>query len=354
MYLFVNEQKENPNRRLKTLPEDFKNLPPYETHLFTSLYSEIQNVNFSQKEDTLFAADAGSRHTEAIRFKDIPRHIAYKAVHRLNTTAASYFNFENLRKRFAVESTESFFAFLGDIPIHIVTDVPFDELPNKKLLTLCEDFFLHVQSELEQYDNPFVGTEFRLVQFSDMFSFDDEKGKISFTKEKMIFIDETKPDTHENAALEKELSQVPWYAVDSFWGTEEERNLIAFIKNHESNLLEKYDAFQLLRNEEVYKIFDFKTGRGFQPDFLLFLHAKKNDEHTYFQVFIEPKGKHLAGDDNDGWKEHFLEEISRRYGLEHIVMEKSAGYVLIGLPFFNANDTAIKEKFERQFADCVE
>ena len=36
----------------------------------------------------------------------------------------------------------------------------------------------------------------------------------------------------------------------------------------------------------VYKIFDFDTGEGFQPDFLLLLKSKEGNS-AYIQVFIE-------------------------------------------------------------------
>lgn len=221
-------------------------------------------------------------------------------------------------------------------------------------MSLCEDFLVnHIQKELESYDKPFIGTDFHLVKFSDLFTLDEEKGKISFIKEKMILMDDSNSETLENKNLEAELKNTNWYMLDSFWGTSEERKLIEFIKNHESNLEEKYDSFQLLRNEEVYKIFDFDTGRGFQPDFLLLLHGKQDEQNAYYQVFIEPKGKHLSGDDNDGWKEKFLEKISERYGLEHIVMEKENGYILIGLPFFNNEDKIMRKNFEGAFQKIV-
>lgn len=349
MYLFVNEQKENPERRLKTLPEDFKNLPAFESKILTSIYSEVQSVDFSKKEDERYVAESDALSTLTKSFAEIPLHIRQKAFHRLNTNPESYFSFENLRKHFSVESADDFFEFIKEVKISITSDVGFEEIPNKKLLSLCEDFLLYVQSELESYDKPFIGTDFHLVKFSDLFSLDEEKGKISFTKEKMIMMDDSDSDIQENSRLEKELQNTEWYMLDSFWGTSEERNLIEFIKSHESNLKEKYDSFQLLRNEEVYKIFDFDTGRGFQPDFLLLLHGKHNEQNAYYQVFIEPKGKHLAGDDNDGWKEDFMEKITEKYGSEHIVMEKTDGYILVGLPFFNCEDDSMKKKFEESF-----
>ena len=349
MYLFVNEQKENPDRRLKTLPEDFKNLAAFEAKVLTTLYSEVQSVDFSKKEDERYIADSGTLSTSVKTFSDIPLHIRQKAFHRLNTNPESYFCFENLRKRFSVESADDFFDFIKELKILITSDVQFEEIPNKKLLSLCEDFLLYIQRELETYDKPFIGTDFHLVKFSDLFTLDEEKGKISFTKEKMILMEDSDSETQENKSLEAELKNTEWYMLDSFWGTSEERKLIEFIKNHETNLKEKYDSFQLLRNEEVYKIFDFDTGRGFQPDFLLLLHGKNGGQNAYYQVFIEPKGAHLKGEDNDGWKENFLQEITNRYGFEKIVMEKLNGYVLIGLLFFNSQDYAMKAKFEECF-----
>lgn len=159
MYLFVNEQKENPHRRLKTLPEDFKNLPAFEKKVIIGVYSEVQSVDFSKKEDELYVAEVGTLSTTPVSFSEIPLHIRQKAFHRLNTNPASYFCFENLRKRFSVESADDFFDFIKELNISITSDVQFEEIPNKKLLSLCEDFLLNVQRELETYDKTFIGTD---------------------------------------------------------------------------------------------------------------------------------------------------------------------------------------------------
>ncbi len=60
MYLFVNEQRENPNRRLKTLPDDFKSLPAFEKKLVVKNFSEIRSVDFSQSEDSISSAEEKS------------------------------------------------------------------------------------------------------------------------------------------------------------------------------------------------------------------------------------------------------------------------------------------------------
>ena len=352
MYFFVNEKKENPNRRLKTLPKDFKNLPAFEWSI-KGLYSEVQAVNLSQKEDTLYISDSAPTKTKAISFAEIPRHIKYKVIHRLNANSSSYFNYENVCKRFNVDSMDDFLDFVKDVKICISSPMKFENIPNAEILKICEGFMLKLQHELESYDKPYIGTDFKLVKFSEKFSFDDVKGKISFRKEKMILVDDENEDAKENKRLEKELKNEDWYMLDSFWGTEEERKLIEFIKSRKSNLEDKYKSFQLLRNEEVYKIFDFETGQGFQPDFLLLLQGKNGNNNAYYQVFVEPKGKHLAGEENDGWKEKFLLEISKRYGLNNIVVEKSKEYILIGLPFFNDTDKEMKERFDAEFKQTL-
>ena len=130
------------------------------------------------------------------------------------------------------------------------------------------------------------------------------------------------------------------------------------------NLGQKYKEIYLLRNEEVYKIFDFEQGRGFQLDFILFLRSKgkeklkindlKLETELYYQIHIEPKRDEFIGDvqtfssGKEGWKEKFLEEISKRYGLDKVIKAENPNYRLIGLPFFNKNsDTDFKTEFEK-------
>ena len=38
----------------------------------------------------------------------------------------------------------------------------------------------------------------------------------------------------------------------------------------------------------------------------------------------------------EAWKEHFLKEITKKYGKENILKEENKDYRLIGLPLYNA------------------
>lgn len=155
----------------------------------------------------------------------------------------------------------------------------------------------------------------------------------------------------ESERLFAKLEQEKWYILDSFYGTSEEIALIEFIKDTIGNLEAKYEEVYLLRNEEVYKIYDFDEGRGFQPDFILFLKDTAKDNQKY-QIFIEPKGNDYIGDDGtfrtgkEGWKENFLEEITARYGFTNIIKAEHPNYRLIGLPFFNKDNN---ENFKNSF-----
>lgn len=340
MYLFCNERKDNPKRKLKTLPDDFAKLNF--SYVFDVNSSYITSVNMNGDDEENVSTQKTGK-TFSCSINEISRHVLFKALHQLNSDLSSYFNFENISKRFNVSSMEEFIKFINSIPLsltfydekNIETEEPV------KLLQMAKEFFCFCQRELEKYDHPYIGTDFKLVPFAD-FQFETTRMINTSTNEKT-----------ENLRVEKECRSASWYALDSFWGTSEERNLIEFIRGYIRGLEEKYDRICLLRNEEVYKIFDFDTGEGFQPDFLLLLRGKDAKQKAYFQIFIEPKGKHLAGDDNDGWKEKFLLRISKEYGLKKPIVAKSEKYLLFGLPFFNESDSEMKNKFEKEFQDLL-
>jgi type III restriction enzyme len=137
----------------------------------------------------------------------------------------------------------------------------------------------------------------------------------------------------ESNRIEGDLKYQDWYVLDQFYGTSEEKELIEFIRETIINLQSKYKEVYLLRNEEQYKIYDFTTGQGFQPDFILFL---KDKSKLYYQIFIEPKGDNLL--DDDKWKNDFLKEITEKYSDNKILKIEGKDYSLIGLPLFNKKD----------------
>ncbi len=84
-------------------------------------------------------------------------------------------------------------------------------------------------------------------------------------------------------------------------------------------------------------------GQAFEPDYLLFL-IDKNGKSITYQLFLEPKGKHLA--EGEKWKSEFLEEIKERFKDRVLEFSKSQKYKIIGVPFYNQEtENEFKEKF---------
>ena len=321
--VWKNEQIANPERRKKSL-KDVKFVFPFD---LLNLGIKEQELDFESKDtdkERLSIKDAGLK-TISPKVKDFERHIFYKALNDKAKSDNSLFRFELLKEEIEIESIEDFrTGFIGGFEMRIVTEgKEFEDLTNKEKLVILSAFFDRFLIELQKNINPFNGDDFKPFKFSELF---DE------VKEKSVLKDV------ESQQIEDDLKYEDWYALDQFYGTSEEKSLIKFVKDTILNLQKKYKEVYLLRNEEQYKIFDFKTGQGFQPDFLLFLGDAKKQ---YYQVFIEPKGDNLL--EKDKWKDDFLKAITKKYP-KGILKKESKEYTLIGLPLFN-------EKLKQEFTD---
>lgn len=94
-----------------------------------------------------------------------------------------------------------------------------------------------------------------------------------------------------------------WFSHNKLVGTSEEWALVEAVREKlmAPGLLSTYADTYLIRNEKDFSVFA-EDGRAFQPDFILMFSDKASGDRKAFQVFLEPKGKHLA----DQWKEDAL------------------------------------------------
>lgn len=129
-----------------------------------------------------------------------------------------------------------------------------------------------------------------------------------------------------------DLSTRTWFAFEDCFGTSEEKMLIQYIDKRYADLKKKYSDIYLLRNEKHFQLFAFDDGSPLEPDFVLFLTAKVKEKSMHYQVFIEPKGKHLLR--ADVWKEDFLKSIKSLGRVEQLF--ETRHYFVWGLPFFNS------------------
>ncbi|PKP58138.1 type III restriction endonuclease, partial [Candidatus Atribacteria bacterium HGW-Atribacteria-1] len=341
--VWKNEKIDNPEKRKRTLEELVKEFVfEYKTREFTM--KEQQVILDKETDEVLAESLKKDSKTISINVKDFERHIVAKAINKKATKDLSLLRFDNLQNELNINSIDDIFAenFIGNLKINIVTTkdkTDLDDISNEEKLNLLLGFFDEFTKKLKEIANPHRGTEkFKPFSFEELF------GDV---KEKSVLIDQ------ESKNLEAELLHHKWYILNGFNGTSEERELLEFIKKIIGNLEEKYDEVYLLRNEEVYKIYDFKQGRGFEPDFLLFLKGKKGN--LYYQIFIEPKGSQFTDkeggfkESKEGWKEDFLQQISNKYSNGNLLKAENKNYKLIGLPLFNKREeNAFSKVFDEQ------
>lgn len=330
--IWKNEQIENPERRQKSV--DYLNENLELKFDLESLGIKEQEIDFSKEDsdkERLTISDVNKK-TINTTIKEFEKHIFDKAVNIKSKSQSSLLRFDSLQQEFDLQSVEDFRTkFIGDLKIKLVTvKSSFEEITNKEKLVVLLKALDIVFAELKQHINPHKGSEFVAHSLSDFFGEEVRKN---------VKVDD------QSKSLEEELKYEDWYVVDQFYGTSEEKGLIEFVKDTIVNLQNKYEEVYLLRNEEQFKIFDFNTGAGFQPDFILFLKDKKN---LHYQVFVEPKGDSLL--QKDEWKNAFLKEITEKYAGKNLLKIEGKNYCLVGLPLFNEKS---KSEFEEEYDKLI-
>ena len=361
--IWYNKPEENPEKEKKNLA-DIKEDFPILTYEIRNLAMSEEKVNLeNETREEIINVPPKERHTIFKKFRDIEKHIIRKAVNIKAKAENSFYQFERLKNELKIKSIDDLLKddFLGELEMKFIVErgQEYDDI-------LADDKLKATLEFLDAVFSKFKGTNAK--QGSDFM-----RGKLSqfFGGEKTKIIDTKKEKESEGIA--KELKEKNWYVLDSFHGTSEEKGFIQFMEAIIGNLEKKYQEIYLIKNEEVYKIYDFEQGRGFQPDFLLFLKDGEK-KSLFYQVFIEPKGEIFLGIDGtfktgkEGWKEKFLDEITTRYstpktgegdpkvdsreGMETsydrvaVLKVENKHYKLIGLPFFNKeSDKQFQDKF---------
>lgn len=150
--------------------------------------------------------------------------------------------------------------------------------------------------------------------------------------------------------LRVEVRHENWYAYENFYGNSLEKAVIRHISDKIKDKTYPFDKCEnllLVRNHaNICKLYDFNSDRGFEPDFLLFF--TRNKEKMNYMLFIESKGEHLKGEDNDKWKEDFMLSIEDK---AEIVGNNSGAnkYRVIGLKFFTEEDNEFPNSMKEMF-----
>ncbi len=316
--IWYNKQMENYGEEGKTL-QDFKihfSLPPYKCG--TSDLQEEQ-ISLHKPEPVVYPQHqiiSSQVHNISLLFREVDRHIFRKALHK-QANRNPFFCFENLSKKLHITSMDDLQhnEFLGDCCISILTNVPtYDDLSAKDKLHSIMYFLDYFGTEFDSLIKGKTGsTEFYPTTLDSIFGMPKTK-----------ILDAHYETNHEQDDM---VIRHTWYALDSFSNTQEEKYLVECMKKNFSRLEKKYDQIYLIRNEDIYKIYDFERGRGFYPTFLLFLRRKKTS--IYYQIFIELQSNTLFNHQREQWKRKFLHSIRQKYQLNTQYMS-SIQYRLVG------------------------
>jgi type III restriction enzyme len=274
----------------------------------------------------------------------IDRHILREALNR-----RPFFRFSNLKKIFpTLPSLQEFIVadeYLGALTVEVSSSkINMESLDADEKLGVVIDVLDQIEGVLAGNQAEFVGGfEFVPKAIRDVFKDKGMQFNIDEGSEQEFGVsisDATKTSYYLNISSKK------WFAYSDFYGTSEEKLLVHFLDKKMDLLEKKYKNIYLLRNEKYFKLFNFVNGQATEPDFVLFMEAIDTQKVMHFQIFIEPKGRHLVK--NDAWKEEFLTSIKSSGKIVQLI--SNTEYSVWGLPFYT-NDA--ERVFDTTFREAL-
>ena len=320
--IYINERVENMNEFVFSFDDIGISSRNYHYSLVTGRGTSEAVLDDSSSVQQI--VEAGQRN---VPVRDIPIHIVKSAISR-----NPFFAFKSLKTYFPhIKSIREFIEadeYLGSLSITLQGDESYLS-SNETYLAAMTGLLHQIASELRQNITEYKGTE----------TFEPNGVSSIFTDKTLKLVKGSERVTNHEQFVDRK-----WYVFNANYGTSEEKAFVRMLDGEIDRLKEKYDGIYLVRNERHFKIYNFDDGRAFEPDFVLFL-RERNGNMLSYQIFIEPKGRHLK--EHDQWKEDFLTQIKERFAekvLEFRTQRGTQKYRLVGVPFYNSqNDTPFKE-----------
>jgi type III restriction enzyme len=324
------------NKKVKTNFEKKKvleNLPCRNTNITFKISSGAGNEQmiFGHNREVLQQQFVPVR--KDIKVSDIEKHVVFKAMQK-----SEFYNFSNISE-FVPEiksvndlvESEKYLAGFGITLEGRKEDV--ENMHNKIYFEAVLKLLNTLEQEIKSNTSEYEGTkEFEPSSFKVVFG--DKRVRVKIGSE------------NKNNQWDY-IKDKDWYVFDSFYGTSEERDFVDLISRMMEELRERYQEIYLVRNERVLKIYSFKDGSAFEPDYLLFM-KDKNGKDLNYQLFIEPKGSHLA--EYDKWKNEFLQEITTQNKKAKPLEYSNKKYKVFGVEFYNR---AVENDFRDKFYEVL-
>ncbi|WP_343703205.1 DEAD/DEAH box helicase family protein [Chitinophaga sp.] len=311
----------------KKVPRSFNNIKSFvDLGVTRTNYRHTLSSGGGRMSGAFFERENLTLNEESIKTKDIKLTDIPKNIVRFALSQNPFFYFDSLSHYFpGVGSLSEFINseyFLASLEITFSgTSNRLKEISQFDYLQALNGLLQTIEADIKSISTEYEGSAYMKLPIHQVFK----------DKEIKVYRDSERADGQETL-----VAKEPWYVYNANYGTSEEKKFVELFARKLEGLMHKFENIYLIRNEREVKIFD-KYGRAFEPDFLLFCKQRDGEQMT-FQVFIEPKGTHLAA--NDKWKEDFLNEIRTEQKTIKIYTDK---YLITASPFYNyANENEFK------------
>ena len=325
--IFINSRKKRDGLKLEDISQIIQN----------KVYGPVVLKSGRLQEEALFENGKSERQQRAknIKLKDFSNAIIRKAIAK-----DDFYKFDNLKKYLSkLDTINLLIECIKEATVNVTAKeklTPDDKL--KIVLVLLDQLKAQIKTQYTEYE----GTKlFMSRNISEVVK--DKTLNINVNSDREAGRPMKDPVI---AELQLDLSKEDWYVYDENYGTSEEKYFIRFLHGTMDKLKKKYKDVYLVRNANLFKLYNFPDGRATEPDFVLFLRKEDDKDWIQYQVFVEAKGRHLL--EMDRWKEDFLKNIEKKYKLETLAEDKH--YKLKGMPFYNeANKKKFIDAFESEF-----
>lgn len=266
--------------------------------------------------------------------------IVHSALRRIDI-----FKFNVLRGYFPnLKSTREFItdeAYLGGV--RMLIESRDEQLTPETRLEACLYVLTKIGGEISDIKETYEGTtHFMDRRFSEVFR--NKTLHITDPHGEGVGISQNAPAIRPEWRLD--LGIADWFIFNDNFGTTEEKAFVAYFASYVEALKQEYATVHLVRNERQLVLYSFDGGERFEPDYLMFLRRLNGTGTEQYQIFVEPKGNHLIGQDK--WKEDFLLQIESR-GIPKKTFADDNEYHVWGFPFYNQQNRmpVFTEAFER-------
>ncbi len=328
-FVYLNERIKNTNEQIQSLADFGISKVNVHYNIATGISSEV-----SPLDNTIPAQLQGeySLKCKTMRLSDFDLHIMQKALAK-----NPFFYFNNLVVYFPnVQSLKQFMTspqYLAGLAINFYgLPADIENINNSHYLNGLHKLLKMLENEIKAKHYEYKGSkEFKPYPFKDKFV--NKKLKIPFNDPR---VRSRETDYYNNKK---------WYIFNAHYGTEAERKLVRLMEQEIDNMMPSCQEIYLVRNEQHVAIYNFDDGKGFMPDYILFI-IQKNGSILTYQIFLEAKGSHLI--EHDEWKSNLLCKIQNEHKDNILQFSKHRQYKIYGLPFYEENrENAFKIELDK-------